>query len=301
MSIAITYRRAFAMGLMACASSWTQHAVAAAYSFSTGDPDGKMAMASRPSSAGQFEIETADDFVLTDATQITGASFTGLLSADVIPSLAPSDLASGVASVVVEIYRVFPQDSDVTRTPNVPTRVNSPSDVAFDSRDSAGGLSFSTNLLNPTFTSANSVRSGGIHAKPNQSTGGNGAVTGEEVRFDVNFTTPLNLPAGHYFFVPQVGLSTGNFYWLSAPKPIVAPGTPFTPDLQAWTRDASLDPDWLRVGTDIVSASPAPTFNASFSLSGSVVPEPQTYGLMLAGLGTVAMWSRRRRCVTTAG
>ena len=48
--------------------------------------------------------------------------------------------------VVVEIYRVFPNDSDVGRTSGsptfstsqVPTRVNSPSDVAFDSRDSSG-------------------------------------------------------------------------------------------------------------------------------------------------------------------
>ena len=48
-----------------------------------------------------------------------------------------------------------------------------------------------------------------------------------------------------------------------------------------------LDPDWLRVGTDI-SAHQAPTFNAAFSLQGSVVPEPSTWAMMLlgfAGLG----------------
>ena len=75
-----------------------------------------------------------------------------------------------------------------------------------------------------------------------------------------------------------------------------APGTPFPPgftDLQSWTRDAKLDPDWLRVGTDIVgpeppATPPAPTFNEAFSLTGAVVPEPSTWAMMLlgfAGLG----------------
>ena len=37
----------------------------AVYSFSTGDPDGLIATAARPDSTGKFEIELADDFVLT--------------------------------------------------------------------------------------------------------------------------------------------------------------------------------------------------------------------------------------------
>jgi hypothetical protein len=99
----------------------------------------------------------------------------------------------------------------------------------------------------------------------------------------VTFNTPFVLPADHYFFVPQVQLDSGDFLWLSAPRPIVSPRTPFPPgftDLQSWTRDAALEPDWLRVGTDIVgplaTGGPAPTFNAAFSLSGTVVPEPST-------------------------
>jgi hypothetical protein len=35
--------------------------------------------------------------------------------------------------------------------------------------------------------------------------------------------------------------------------------------LQQWVRNANLDPDWLRVGTDIVGGT---TFNGSFSLLG---------------------------------
>jgi hypothetical protein len=215
--------------------------------------------------------------------------------------------APSVAEIVIEIYRVFPKDSDVGRTsgppvfstPAVPTRVNSPSDVAFDSRDSAASeLTFSTTVLNNTFTALNSVQPGGIHPEPGQATGGNGPLTGQEVQFDVTFATPFDLVADHYFFVPQVLLSNGGqFYWLSASRPISGAGTtPFpagVTDLQAWTRDANLDPDWLRVGTDIVGGTTPPTFNAAFLLNGTAVPEPSSIALALGALAAALV--RRRR------
>jgi hypothetical protein len=252
-------------------------------------PNDLMAIATRPD-VGSFEIEAGDDFVLGTSTTIHAASFIGLF----VPGTGG---APSVADVVIEIYRVFPKDSDTGRAPNVPTRVNSPSDVAFDSRDSAAsGLSFTTSVLAGTFTALNSVQPGGIHPSPNQTTGGNGPLTGQEVQFDVTFSTPFDLAADHYFFVPQVALTNGGqFYWLSASRPISGAGTtPFAPDLQAWTRDAGLDPDWLRVGTDIVGGSSAPTFNAAFSLDGAAVPEPSTW--LLLGFGLAALgFSRRRR------
>ena len=90
-------------------------------------------------------------------------------------------------------------------------------------------------------------------------------MTGEEVLINVTFNPPISLPPGHYFFRPEVLLSSGDFLWLSAPRPIVAPGTPLTLDLQSWIRNDALAPDWLRIGADIVGAG---AFNASFSLSG---------------------------------
>jgi hypothetical protein len=49
--------------------------------FSTGNVTNLMASASRPESAGKFEIESADDFVTTAGqTSLTSATFTGLLT-----------------------------------------------------------------------------------------------------------------------------------------------------------------------------------------------------------------------------
>src|SRR5262249_43283119 len=79
-------------------------ATAATFLFGTGDPDGRMAAASRPSSAGAFEIETGDDFVLTSQTTLNHASFTGLLTG--------GSSVLDVGNVAVEIYRVFPFDSN---------------------------------------------------------------------------------------------------------------------------------------------------------------------------------------------
>jgi len=259
-------------------------------------PTGDMAAATRPESAGKFEIESADDFLLPTGAHVNGATFTGLL-----PS---GSTLSDIANVRVEIYRVFPNDSDVGRTsgpptfstPQVPTRVNSPSDVALLDRSSNdGNLSFTAALVSATFTANNSVQPGGIHPQPGQTTGGNGAITGEEVHFDIDLTNPLSLPPGHYFFVPQVELSGAddNFFWLSATRPLVPPSTVFMPDLQAWTRDANLDPDWLRIGADIVGGNPAPTFNAAFSLTG-IAPDTGSTALLL-GTALVAMvWLKRR-------
>jgi hypothetical protein len=256
-------------------------------------PTDQIASATRPQSGSQFEIEAADDFLLPLGGRITGATFTGL---------APQGFdVSNIGNVVVEIYRVFPNDSNVNRTsgpptfstPNVPTRVNSPSDVAFDSRESGTDLTFTPSVVNPTFIVNNSVQPDGIHL----ATGGDGSFTGEEIHFAVDFTKAFNLLPGHYFFVPQVELTgtDGSFLWLSATRPLVPPSSVFAPDLQAWTRDGTIEPDWMRIGTDIVGGSPAPTFNASFSISGTVPDSGSTLFLLSSAVAIVFLLRRRAR------
>ncbi len=267
----------------------TSTAAAGPFFFSTGSPDGKIATLSRLASPGKLETETADDFVLTTPTLITNATFTGLL--------VGGATTANVSAVEIELYHVFPRDSTFPPDGRVLTRVNSPSDNNFAASDSRlGQLNFTTTVLNPSFTAANSVVNG-IHPLPNQFTGGEGAVTGTEVQFNVTFNTPFFLGPDHIFFRPEVDLgSSGDFLWLSAPKPIVPPGTPFSPDLQSWIRNdgpGALAPDWERIGTDVTHQGP---FNATFSLSGVTVPEPSS--LTAAGVGACVLGlaaARRRR------
>jgi len=266
---------------------WSGSASAVPFFFSTGDVNGQIATASRPSSTGKIEIESADDFVVSGGTlKLNSATFQGLL-----PS---GSSLSNVGAVRVEIYRVFPQDSTNPPSGNVPTRVNSPSDVAFESRESGGGgLTFTPGIVASSFTAANSVLNG-INKIPTQTTLGEGPVTGQRVQFNVIFSTPITLPTDHYFFVPQVELASGDFFWLSSIRPIVSPGTPFAPDLQSWMRNENLDPDWLRIGTDIVSGT---MFNAAFTLDGDLAPVPEPATLLLLGTTLTGMglaWRRRR-------
>jgi hypothetical protein len=248
--------------------------------FSTGTPDGLLGALSQPAGSRTLETETADDFILTETTTITEATIFGL-----IPSGTP---LANISNVEVEIYHVFPKDSDVGRTagpptfstPAVPTRVNSPADNEIDTatRDgSVGTLHFAASVVKAGFSVLNTVVNG-INPAPNNETRGEGPASGDMVQITITFTPPILLPADHYFFRPEVLVTGGEFLYLSAPKPIVAPGTPFAADLQSWIRNSDLKPDWLRIGKDIIGGSPAPAFNQAFSLTGETVPKAGTPG-----------------------
>jgi hypothetical protein len=251
-----------ALGLLVATPLWSQD-----FSFTTGNPDGLMGAASRRASPGKLETETADDFTLDQTTVISRATIVGL-----VPSgTQPQD----IKEVEVEVYHIFPADSANPPSGKVPSRANSPSDVEIDTATRAGNsgtLTFSTNVLNSNFGVGNTVVNNlKVATVP---PGGEGSTAGEQVEITITFTSPIILPAGHYFFRPEVLLTSGDFLYLSAPKVIPAPK-----DLQAWIRNSNLAPDWLRIGTDIVGGAPAPQFNMTFSLAGETVPGAGTPGV----------------------
>ena len=251
---------------MATAGMWlATPARADQFFFSTGTPDGLLGGLSQPAGTGKTETETADDFILTETTSIGQATLTGVIAA--------GTPLTDIHNVEVEIYRVFPQDSG-RPSGRVPSRVNSPADVEIDSatRDgSLGTLAFSASVLEESFAVANTVAEG-INPAPANATHGEGPARGQAVTITVTFTPPIVLPADRYFFRPEVQVAGGDFLYLSAPRPIVAPGTPSAGDLQAWIRNSALTPDWLRIGTDIIDGVPLRTFNMAFSLTGETIP-----------------------------
>jgi hypothetical protein len=232
--------------------------------FTSGTPDGRLGALSRSESPGKVETETADDFILTETTVINGATITGLINVPL----------TNIGNVEVEFYNKFPLDSVIPPSGRVLSRVNSPADVEIDAatrEGSLGTLSFSARSLNASFSVLNTVVNG-INPTPSR-TGGEGPATGQEIQITITFTKPILLPAGQYFFRPEVLVNGGDFLYLSAPR---SPGVPFVGDLQAWIRNSPLAPDWVRIGTDIIGAdAPAtpPTFNMTFSLTGNTIPE----------------------------
>ncbi len=256
----MTSRADFVALLLAAGTSLATPVWADTFFFTAGDPDGKLGALSGESPQG-VSTETADDFILTETTVISGATITGLIDAPL----------ANIRNVEIEVYHVFPLDSKDPPSGSVLTRTNSPSDNEIETatRDaSAGTLSFSAVSLGRSAVANRVVN--GINAFPASKTGGEGPASGEEVQVTIAFTDPIVLPAGHYFFRPQVVLTGGKFLFVSAPRPMVSP-TPLTLDLQAWIRNSKLAPVWLRIGGDIVVGAP-PTFNMAFSLSGNTIP-----------------------------
>jgi hypothetical protein len=248
-------------GMWIATSLW-----ASSFSFTTGVPDGRLGAASRRASPGKIETEAADDFILQQTTVINRATITGL-----VPLGTPLE---NVKEVEVEVYHVFPLDSAFPPSNKVPTRGNSPSDLEIESATRAGAsgaLTFSATVLSGGFAVSNTVVND--LKVPDVPPGGEGPTTGEEVEIAITFANPIILPPGHYFFRPEVLLTSGDFLYLSAARPIVPPGDPFVGDLQAWIRNSNLAPDWLRIGTDIVGGAAPPTFSMTFSLAGETVPD----------------------------
>lgn len=270
----------FATSLL-LATSFIAPLGAASLLVDNGQPTNAIAVATRPAGGVKTEIEAADDFTLSGQASITSLTFTGILT-----GASPS-----IGAVNVEFYNIFPLNSVNPPAGTVPTRVNSPSDTAFLTKNSLTDFTFGTSFLTAPngFTSLNSVFTG-INPSPNSTTGGEGSISGTEVQFTINFTTPFLLDAGHYFFVPEVQVTGGEFYWLSST--LVPSGL----DLQTWVRGSAITPNWLRVGTDIIGGTTPPKYDMVFTISGNptATPEPSSAALVLTGLAGL-LYARRRR------
>src|SRR5262245_24712045 len=122
----MTFRGSLLAATLTAVVGFTTPASATLFVFSTNDPDGLLGALSRRPTPGKLETETADAFILTQATFISGATIVGL-----VPLGTP---LANITNVEVELYHVSPNDSDVGRTSGpptfstaqVPTRVNSP-------------------------------------------------------------------------------------------------------------------------------------------------------------------------------
>jgi hypothetical protein len=262
--------------VLALTAGFATPLLATPFFFTTGNPNGKLASLSRRPAPGKIETETADDFFLQETTVIRSATITGL-----VPVGTPLD---NIRDVEVEVYHVFPLDS-APFSQRVPSRTNSPSDVEIATATrarSAGTTAISATVVGTNFAVDSTVVSG-----VSAGAGNEGPLSGEEVEITITFTSPIILPAGSYFFRPEVLLTNGDFLYLSGQRP---PVTPISPDRQAWIRNANLAPDWLRIGTDIIGGTTPPTFNMSFSLTGETVPvtgtpgQPNCHGQSVAAL-----------------
>src|SRR5262249_18063314 len=130
-------------------------------------------------------------------------------------------------------------------------------------------------LVHSGFTVGNTVVHNLTAAPADNVTHGEGPASGDLVQITVTFDPPILLQPDHYFFRPEVRAPGSNFLFASPPRPV----PPATGDLQAWIRNSALNPDWLRIGTDIIAGpNPRPTFNMTFSLTGETIPDAGTPG-----------------------
>src|SRR6516162_2672841 len=100
---------------------------------------------------------------------------------------------------------VFPKDSADPPSGNVPTRNNSPSDIAFAERDDAAGWGshvYRQCRKREFYRRKERAERDQPQAEPVH--WGEGPVSGQEILIDATPTKPFDLPADHYFIVPQV-------------------------------------------------------------------------------------------------
>jgi hypothetical protein len=225
------------------------------------------------SSQGQVPDEAADDFTITNAKgfRVTNVSFIGLFT----------DQEAKIQDINLAFYKVFPEDSNLNRTPAT-VRTNGPADDEFTAISLADKqLSFKvTDVKNSFEVKQTLLPSSGPNAPGFGSGKLGGPLKGQLRRIDVKLNTPLVLQPGAVFLSIVVNPSTGQFLRLAGSRPPTFPSPLPTGviDRQAWFRTNAgftnaLEPDWVR-GSDVVNqqnGTADPAFNLTFKVQGEPV------------------------------
>ncbi len=221
--------------------------------------------------------------------------------------------ALGGAAQAVELYNNGPvvdaNGLSILTAPNTTfglgVQVSAGNSVADDFTVTGGGwnvesvslYAYQTNATAFGFTSATwSIVSGsanGAVVASGSVTPGNGGLEG----YRVTSTTLTSTARGIYELqldIPDINLAAGT-YWLRwslvGDSLFSGPWQPLTADNEVGNLEQSIGngafAPWADAGSGLGAEAP-------FALHGSVVPEPGTYALMLAGLAGIAGWTRRR-------
>ncbi|MGB8699427.1 MAG: hypothetical protein WCD18_08435 [Thermosynechococcaceae cyanobacterium] len=222
------------------------------------------------SSQGQVPDEAADDFTVTNkkGVRVTDVSFLGIFTKE----------DAKIKDINLAFYKVFPEDSDLTRTPAT-VRVNGPADDEFKAFSLADKqLTFKAKELQDSFRVKQTIiPSSGPNAPGFGSGKAGGPIQGELRRIDVKLAKPLWLKPGAIFLSIVVNPSSGKFFRLAGSRPPIVP-SPLPTDVidrQAWFRTNAgfknaLEPDWVR-GSDVLNkqdGTAEPAFNLAFKVQG---------------------------------
>jgi hypothetical protein len=226
------------------------------------------------SSQGQVPDEAADDFTITNPNgfRVTNISFLGFFTDD----------KAKIQDINLAFYKVFPENSDLTRTPAT-VRTNGPADdeftavslankqLSFTVSDAKNGFEVKQTLLPNSGPNAPGFGSGKL----------GGPAKGKLRRIDVKLNTPLELKPGAIFLSIVVNPSTGQFLRLAGSRPPTFPNPLPTGviDRQAWFRTNAgfanaLEPDWVR-GSDVANqqnGTADPAFNLTVKVQGEPIP-----------------------------
>jgi hypothetical protein len=244
----------------------------AATLFDTGAPDGSVAAQSGARLGFTYTgFSTADDFILLNDSFVSGGTFTGLIT----PPIAFTD----IVNVTIGIYSVSPTDAFGNPNPSpgglLATRASASGQITY-TRESSD-VDTATRTV-PTATRPIPFFGGGL-------------------TIDFAFPDPILLPAGHYFFSPQVVVTNvvpgppepGSFYWLSAPWPVGDPATDYSASFRG---NGDIGPPfWIPLSYALQDGP----YNTSFSLRGEATPEPASAWLILASLAAIAGKAARTR------